>query len=162
MEGTSFSRRQVLAGGLAGLGALVAESSLGRFRGGAFASEACVPGSTGPGWASPLEAMKAPREQFLYTGCHYSGTGVDQPDFLGVVDVQPGSDTYGQIVHRTSLPYVGDELHHFGWQTCSSSNGTCGMERRYLILPGFRSSRVHILDVKADPRSPQITRVIEP
>jgi len=98
----------------------------------------------------------------LYTGCHYSGTGVDLPDFLGVVDVQPGSDTYGQIVHRTSLPYVGDELHHFGWQTCSSSNGACGMERRYLILPGFRSSRVHILDVKSDPRRPQIARVIEP
>jgi len=87
---------------------------------------------------------------------------VDQPDFLGVVDVVPGSDTYGKIVHRTSLPYVGDELRHFGWQTCSSSHGTCGLERRHLIVPGFRSSRVHILDVKADPRRPQIAKVIEP
>jgi methanethiol oxidase len=162
MDGANYSRRQVLGGGLLGLGALVAESSLGRLRSGAFASETCATGSGGPGWASPLEAMKAPREQFLYTVCHYSGTGLDQPDFLGVVDVQPGSDTYGKIIHRTSMPYVGDELHHFGWQTCSSSNGTCGLERQYLILPGFRSSRVHILDVKADPRAPQIAKVIEP
>jgi selenium-binding protein 1 len=36
------------------------------------------------------------------------------------------------------------------------------MERRYLIVPGFRSSRVYILDVKSDPRRPQIARVIEP
>jgi hypothetical protein len=114
MDRTSYSRRQVLTGGLVGLGALVAESSLGRLQKRAFASEACATGSAGPRWASPLEAMKAPREQFLYTVCHYSGTGVDQPDFLGVVDVQPGSDTYGKIVQRTSMPYVGDELHHFG------------------------------------------------
>jgi hypothetical protein len=92
MDGTSYSRRQVLARGLVGLGALVAESSLGRLRRGAFASEASATGSACPGWASPLEAMKAPREQFLYTVCHYSGTGVDQPDFLGVVDVHPESD----------------------------------------------------------------------
>jgi selenium-binding protein 1 len=162
MDGTSYSRRQVLAGGLVGLGALVAESSLGRLRRGAFAAEACATGSAGPGWASPREAIKAPREQFLYTSCIYWGTGVDQPDFLGVVDVHPESDTYGKIAHRTSMPYVGDELHHFGWQTCSSSNGTCGLERRHRIVPGFRSSRVHILDVKSDPRCPQIAKVIEP
>jgi selenium-binding protein 1 len=162
MQGTSYNRRQVLAGGLVGLGALVAESSLGRLQRRAFAYDSSAAGSTCPGWASPLEAMKAPREQFLYTSCHYSGTGVDQPDFVGVVDVNPESDTYGRIVHRTSMPYVGDELHHFGWQTCSSSHGTCGLERRYLIVPGFRSSRVHILDVKSDPRAPQIAKVIEP
>src|SRR5262245_40769260 len=112
MDGSSYSRRQVLAGGLVALGAMVAESSLSRLRREAFAFEACT-GSGGPGWASPLEAMKAPREQFVYTSCHYSGTGVDQPDFVGVVDVNPESDTYGKIVHRTPMPYVGDELHHF-------------------------------------------------
>src|ERR671927_282035 len=103
MDRTRYSRRQVLAGGLVGLGALVAESSFGPLRRGAFASSACQSGSGGPGWASPLEAMKAPREQFLYTVCHYSGTGVDEPDFLGVVDVNPESDTYRKIVHRTSM-----------------------------------------------------------
>ena len=32
----------------------------------------------------------------------------------------PASDTYGQVVHGRSMPNVGDELHHFGWNRCSS------------------------------------------
>jgi selenium-binding protein 1 len=36
------------------------------------------------------------------------------------------------------------------------------MERRYLVVPGLRSSRIHILDTKPDPRNPRITKVIEP
>jgi hypothetical protein len=36
------------------------------------------------------------------------------------------------------------------------------MERRYLIVPGINSSRIHILDTKPDPRQPTIVKVIEP
>ena len=36
------------------------------------------------------------------------------------------------------------------------------MERRYLIVPGIGSSRIHILDTKADPKHPKIVKVIEP
>jgi selenium-binding protein 1 len=36
------------------------------------------------------------------------------------------------------------------------------MERRYLIVPGLRSSRIHILDTKLDPQRPRIVKVIEP
>lgn len=36
------------------------------------------------------------------------------------------------------------------------------MERRYLIVPGINSSRIHILDVKPDPRQPKLVKVIEP
>ncbi len=36
------------------------------------------------------------------------------------------------------------------------------MERRYLIVPGIRSSRIHVLDTKPDPRNPKIVKVIEP
>ena len=36
------------------------------------------------------------------------------------------------------------------------------MERRYLVVPGMRSSRIHILDTKSDPRHPKIVKVIEP
>ena len=36
------------------------------------------------------------------------------------------------------------------------------MERRYLVVPGLRSSRLHIIDTKPDPRNPKIVRVIEP
>ncbi len=35
-------------------------------------------------------------------------------------------------------------------------------ERRYLVVPGLRSSRIHILDTKPDPRKPKIVKVIEP
>jgi selenium-binding protein 1 len=118
--------------------------------------------ASGPGYASPQEAMKAPREEFLYVACLYEGTGISEPDFLAVVDVNPQSDTYQQITHRTRMPYVGDELHHFGWQTCSSSHHCGGLQRQYLVVPGFRSSRIHLLDVGSDPRKPEITKVIEP
>ena len=105
-------------------------------------------------YASPAEALKAPPEEFLYVACLHEGTGVEQPDFLAVVDVHPESDTYGQIVHETPMPNVGDELHHFGWNRCSSA---ChGPDRSHLIVPGFRSSRIHIVDVADDPRKPEI------
>jgi methanethiol oxidase len=110
--------------------------------------------------SSPREAMQAPREEFLYVACLHEGTGVDAPDFLAVVDTDPGSPSYGQIIHETPMPEVGDELHHFGWNRCSSA---ChGPDRSHLIMPGFRSSRVHVLNVSDDPRRPTIEKVIEP
>jgi selenium-binding protein 1 len=36
------------------------------------------------------------------------------------------------------------------------------VERRYLVIPGLRSSRIYIVDTKPDPRSPKIVRIIEP
>ena len=78
-----------------------------------------------------------------------------QPDFLAVVDAEEG-----RIVHETPMPNVGDELHHFGWNRCSSA---ChGPDRSHLIVPGFRSSRIHIVNVADDPRRPRIEKVIEP
>jgi len=109
---------------------------------------------------SPAEAQQAPPEEFLYVAAMRVGTGVDAPDFLAVVDTRTESDTYGQVVHETPMPYAGDELHHFGWNRCSSA---ChGPDRSHLVLPGFRSSRVYIVNVEADPRAPQIEKVIEP
>jgi selenium-binding protein 1 len=35
------------------------------------------------------------------------------------------------------------------------------VERRYLLVPGLRSSRIHVLDVKEDPRSPKLVKVVE-
>jgi methanethiol oxidase len=106
-------------------------------------------------YASPAEAMQAPPEEFLYVACLHEGTGVDKPDFLAVVDAESGA-----IVHQLPMPNAGDELHHFGWNRCSSA---ChGPDRTHLIVPGFRSSRIHIVNVADDPRKPRIERVIEP
>jgi selenium-binding protein 1 len=83
-----------------------------------------------------------------------------------VVDVGPGSSTYGQVVGRTEMPNPGDELHHFGWNACSSALCPYAphphVERRYLIVPGLRSSRLHVLDTKPDPRQPRLIKTIEP
>ena len=98
----------------------------------------------GPGYASPEEAMEAEPEKTLYTVALYVGTDVEEPDYLATVDVDPESSTYSQVVHRTPMPNVGDELHHFGWNACSSCHGDEGKERRYLVVPGQRSSRIHI------------------
>ena len=111
-------------------------------------------------YASPREALDAPPEEFLYVACLHKGTGVDEADLLAVVDTNPDSATYAQIVHRLPMPNVGDELHHYGWNRCSSA---ChGPDRSHLIVPGFRSSRVHIVNVADDPRRPRIEKVIEP
>lgn len=119
--------------------------------------------STGPGYASPQDAIQnAPREEFVYVAGLYTGTGVPEPDFLAVVDVNPDSDSYSQIIHRTPMLRVGDELHHYGWQACSSAHGCNHIARDHLIVPGFHSSRIHILNVSADPRKPEIAKVIEP
>jgi selenium-binding protein 1 len=113
------------------------------------------------GYASPAEAMQAPREEFVYVACLHVGTGIDEPDFLAVIDVHPDSDTYQQIIHKLAMPNVGDELHHYGWQVCSSACHS-NLQRANLIVPGFRSSRLHIVDVATDPRKPRLNKVIEP
>src|SRR3954447_19042802 len=96
-------------------------------------------------YASPEEASHARPEEYLYVACLHEGTGVDRPDFLAVVDTDHASDTYGEIVSELPMPNVGDELHHYGWNRCSSA---ChGPDRSHLIVPGFRSSRIHIVNV---------------
>ncbi len=109
-------------------------------------------------------AADAPKETLAYVASFDPKRAT--PDELAVVDLDPGSPSYGTIVHRVAMPNIGDELHHFGWNACSSC--LCPnaphphSERRYLVVPGLRSSRIHILDTKPDPRRPTIVRVIEP
>ncbi|HKD36122.1 MAG TPA: selenium-binding protein SBP56-related protein [Pirellulales bacterium] len=113
-----------------------------------------------PGWASPAEAMKAAREKFLFVSCTYANTGVKAADYLAVVDADLDSATYSQVVHRLPLPNVGDELHHYGWNICSACHGRPG-DRRYLIVPGLKSSRIHIIDA-LEPTKLKLEKVIEP
>ncbi len=116
-------------------------------------------------YPSPKMAMKAPREKLAYVA-GLNPDGDQRPDALLVVDVDPSSSTYGQRVGQVAMPNVGDELHHFGWNACSSALCPYAphphLERRYLLVPGIRSSRIHIIDTKADPRNPTIEKVIEP
>ena len=99
-------------------------------------------------YSSPAEATPASPEEVLYLACIRRGTGVQEPDFIANVAAE-----HGRIVHETPMPSPGDELHHFDWNRCSSA---ChGPDRSHLIVPGFRSSRVPILDMATDPRRPR-------
>ena len=40
---------------------------------------------------------------------------------MAVIDCDPASPTYGKVVGWTELPTAGNELHHFGWNACSSA-----------------------------------------
>ncbi|MDQ3715340.1 MAG: selenium-binding family protein [Actinomycetota bacterium] len=115
-------------------------------------------------YASPRDAVNAPAERLAYVAAF--DRSETQPDAIAVLDVDPASDTYGGVVGWTDMPYAGDELHHFGWNACSSALCPYAphphVERRYLIVPGLRSSRIYIIDVKDDPRSPKIIKVLEP
>ena len=116
-------------------------------------------------YPSPRMAMQAPLEQLAYVAV-FNPNKDGRPDAMTVVDLAPGSPTYSQIVGKVDMPTAGDELHHFGWNACSSALCPYAphphIERRYLIVPGLRSSRIHIIDTKPDPRKPQIVKVIEP
>jgi len=66
-----------------------------------------------------------------------TGTGIEKPDYLATVDLDPNSPTYSKVIHRLHVPYVGDELHHTGWNSCSSCHGDPSAQRRFLIVPGI-------------------------
>jgi methanethiol oxidase len=116
-------------------------------------------------YPSPKMAMEAPAEKLAFVAM-LNGNNNGHHDALGVVDVDPESSGYGNIVGQVDMPNAGDELHHFGWNACSAC--LCPhaahphVERRYLVVPGIHSSRIHIMDTKPDPRNPQIVKVIEP
>jgi hypothetical protein len=113
-------------------------------------------------YPSPRLATQAPPEKLAYVAS-FDPTR-RRPDAMAVVNLDPVSANYGQIVGQTDLA-IGDELHHFGWNACSSC--LCPnaphphVERRYLIVPGIRSSRLHVLDTKPDPAHPKLIRTIE-
>jgi methanethiol oxidase len=115
-------------------------------------------------YPSPRMAMKAPAEKFAYVATFDPARKAK--DALAIVDVDPKSKKYGTITGKVAMPNAGDELHHFGWNACSSclcpNAPHAHSERRYLIVPGLRSSRIHVLDTKPDPRKPKIVRVLEP
>src|SRR5277367_1498627 len=116
-------------------------------------------------YPSPTMAMQAPPEKLAYVAM-LNANGNKRPDALGVVDLDPASSGYGHLVGQVDMPNVGDELHHFGWNACSASLCPYAphphIERRYLIVPGINSSRIHIIDTKPDPKKPQIVKIIEP
>jgi len=116
-------------------------------------------------YRSPAAAIAAPPEKLAYVAA--LDPAGSKRDAMTVVDCDAESPTYGEVVGWTDLPTAGNELHHFGWNACSSAlchkghahHGT--LERRYLVVPGLRSSRTYVLDTKPNPRQPEVVHTIE-
>ena len=87
--------------------------------------------------------------------------GIRKPDCLATIDADPESPTYSQVISRLEMPGIGDELHHMGWNACSSCHHDATKQRRYLIVPGVRPSNLHIVDCGVDQKSPRLHKVIE-
>ena len=89
-------------------------------------------------YPSPRMAMKAPHETIAYVASFDPTRQV--PDAIAVIDVDPASPSYSQLISNVAMPNTGDELHHFGWNACSSclcpNAPHAHAERRYLVVPG--------------------------
>ncbi|XGW30027.1 hypothetical protein V3C99_009219 [Haemonchus contortus] len=117
------------------------------------------PKCCGPGYASPQEAIKGPRERILFTTC--ANTDPTKEDMLAAVDVDPNSETFCRVVSRVVVPYKGDEVHHTGWNACSSCHGNPSAKRSHLVLPCLNSSRIYIVNVENE-RNIYLVKAIEP
>src|SRR5688500_8813007 len=69
-------------------------------------------------YPSPTLAMSAPPETIGYVAL--LNPNPNAPDAMAVIDVDADSSAYGTTVARVNMPEPGDELHHFGWNACSS------------------------------------------
>lgn len=113
----------------------------------------------GPGYATPLDAFNSgDKEKLIYVPCIISDHS--RPDYLATVDVDPESPTYNQVIHRLHMPFNGDELHHTGWNACSSCFNDTSAQRKFLILPGFKSGRLYAVDVR-DERAPKLHKYVD-
>src|SRR5205823_3055920 len=62
-----------------------------------------------------------------------------------------------QTARRTAMTQIQDPTFY----RTPADAIAASLERRYLIVPGLRSSRTYVLDTKPDPRSPRVVHTIE-
>lgn len=118
-------------------------------------SESCC---HGPGYASPLEAFNSGDiEKIVYVPCVVPDGS--RPDYIATIDVDPSSPTFSQVIHRVYTPVAGDELHHTGWNACSSCYGDSSVSRKFLIAPGVKSGNIYAVDV-SNAREPKLHTTI--
>ena len=154
-RGSVMKRREFLETAAAGL---AAATPLGRLYGqGPHVHSEGAHEQCHPTYATVSDAMAAPAEQFAFVPAILTGTSSRQPDYMATVDVNPASPTYSQVVARLPMPSPGDELHHYGWNACSSCHGHG--QRRYLIVPGLASGNIHVVDA-ANPAELKLHKTI--
>ena len=97
-----------------------------------------MPATDATFYRSPGAAVEAPPEQIAYVAA-FDPAG-QAKDALAVVDCDPDSPAYGDVVGWTELPTAGNELHHFGWSACSSALCHDGHGGHHAGITGGRSS----------------------
>jgi selenium-binding protein 1 len=100
--------------------------------------------------SSPYLARIEGQEEFVYVwtlGVEGLGDGSDK---LVVVDVKPGSPTYGKVIDSHSVGGR-NEAHHGGFTD----------DRRQLWLAGLDTSRIFIFDVYSQPARPRYVKTID-
>ena len=106
----------------------------------------------GPGYATPQLAREQPPEQFAYVAALYEGTWIDCHYLLPSSTSIWAPIAMGRSFIAPTCRMLGDELHHFGWNACSSACHS-QLQRDTMVVPGMRSSRLHIIDI-SQPRKP--------
>ncbi len=118
----------------------IAASVMSLPRSTAFGDETCM---------SPYMPKITGQEDLVYVwtlGVEGMGDGSDK---LVTVDVQPGSATYGKVVHAAS---VGGrhEAHHGGFSD----------DRKHFWVSGLDTSKIFIFDIHSNPSKPRLAKTI--
>jgi selenium-binding protein 1 len=72
-------------------------------------------------------------------------------DFLAVVDVAPGSASFGKIIATSPTGSANNEAHHFGYNADASR----------IFAAGLFSNRIFVYDVASNPRHPRLIRTVD-
>lgn len=89
------------------------------------------------------------RESILYVWTR-DGDG-RQSDFISVVDVDPESDSYGEVVATAPANAEATEAHHFGY--------TVDADR--IFGGGLFSNQLFVYDVEIDPVNPELMSTVD-
>lgn len=98
---------------------------------------------------SPYMAKIVGQEDFVYVWTLGAEGVGDEQDKLVTVDVNPGSQNYGKVIHTLSVGGR-NEAHHSGLTD----------DRQYLWAGGLDTSKIFIFDVHSDPAKPTLHKTI--
>jgi len=99
---------------------------------------------------SPYMAKIAGQEDYVYVWTlGVEGVG-DEQDKLVTIDVNPKSDSYGEVIDSLSVGGR-NEAHHSGFTD----------DRKYLWAAGLDSNKIFIFDVHTDPAKPTLNNTID-
>ncbi|VDO99188.1 unnamed protein product, partial [Heligmosomoides polygyrus] len=63
-----------------------------------------------------------------------------------------------QVLSKVVFPHKGDEVHHTGWNACSSCYDKPAAKRSHLVIPCLNSDRIYIVNV-TNERSIKLEKV---